>query len=93
MDGLEAIVEGRVQVDRHLEAARPAVTAARPDLDGDPAVTASGAWLQDKRYAVAVHTAGSPSRTAGRPRSTGRPGRSPAGTRWKWSPGGWCGTA
>jgi trehalose 6-phosphate phosphatase len=56
MYGLEEIVEGRVQVDRRLEAARPAVEAAREDLAGDPAVTANGAYLEDKRYAVAVHT-------------------------------------
>jgi trehalose 6-phosphate phosphatase len=56
MYGLEEIVEGRVQVDRRLEAARPAVEAAREELAGDPAVTASGAYLEDKRYAVAVHT-------------------------------------
>jgi len=56
MYGLEEIVEGRVQVDPRLEAARPAVEAAREELAGDPAVTASGAHLEDKRYAVAVHT-------------------------------------
>jgi trehalose 6-phosphate phosphatase len=56
MYGLEEIVEGRVQVDPRLEAARPAVQAAKADLAGDPAVTASGAYLEDKRYAVAVHT-------------------------------------
>jgi trehalose 6-phosphate phosphatase len=56
MYGLEEIVEGRVQVDPRLEAARPAVEAARQDLAADPAVTASGAHLEDKRYAVAVHT-------------------------------------
>ena len=56
MYGLEEIVEGRVQVDPRLEAARPAVEAARADLAGDPAVTASAAHLEDKRYAVAVHT-------------------------------------
>ena len=56
MYGLEEIVEGRVQVDRRLEAARPAVAAAARELAGDPAVTASGAHLEDKRYAVAVHT-------------------------------------
>ena len=56
MYGLEEIVEGRVQVDERLEAARPAVAAAAHDLAGDPAVTASGAYLEDKRYAVAVHT-------------------------------------
>jgi trehalose 6-phosphate phosphatase len=56
MYGLEEIVEGRVQVDRRLEAARPAVAAAARELAGDPAVTACGAHLEDKRYAVAVHT-------------------------------------
>jgi trehalose 6-phosphate phosphatase len=56
MYGLEEIVSGRVQVDPRLEAARPAVEAARRDLAADPAVTASGAHLEDKRYAVAIHT-------------------------------------
>jgi trehalose 6-phosphate phosphatase len=56
MYGLEEIVEGRVQVDPRLEAARPAVAAAARELAADPAVTASGAHLEDKRYAVAVHT-------------------------------------
>ena len=54
--GLEEIVEGRVQVDPRLEAARPAVAAAAQDLAGHRAVTASGAHLEDKRHAVAVHT-------------------------------------
>jgi trehalose 6-phosphate phosphatase len=45
-----------VQVDRRLEAAQPAVAAAARDLAGDPAVTGCGAHLEDKRYAVAVHT-------------------------------------
>jgi trehalose 6-phosphate phosphatase len=56
MYGLEEIVSGRVRVDPRLEAARPAVEAARRDLAADPAVTASGAHLEDKRYAVAIHT-------------------------------------
>ena len=55
MYGLEEIVDGRVLVDPRLEAARPAVEAARRDLAADPAVAASGAHLEDKRYAVAVH--------------------------------------
>jgi trehalose 6-phosphate phosphatase len=53
--GLEEIVEGRVLVDPRLEAARPAVEAARRDLAADPAVAESDAYLEDKRYAVAVH--------------------------------------
>jgi trehalose 6-phosphate phosphatase len=67
MYGLEEIVEGRVQVDRRLEAARPAVAAARRDLAADPSVLESGAHLEDKRYAVAVHTrrVADPARWAG----------------------------
>jgi trehalose 6-phosphate phosphatase len=67
MYGLEEIVEGRVQVDRRLEAARPAVAAARRDLAADRAVLESGAHLEDKRYAVAVHTrrVADPARWAG----------------------------
>jgi trehalose 6-phosphate phosphatase len=56
MYGLEEIVEGRVLVDPRLEAAQPAVAAAARGLAADPAVEASGAHLEDKRYAVAVHT-------------------------------------
>ena len=67
MYGLEEIVEGRVLVDPRLERARPAVTAAARDLAADPAVQESGAHLEDKRYAVAVHTrrVADPSRWAG----------------------------
>ncbi|HEV3015238.1 MAG TPA: trehalose-phosphatase [Actinomycetota bacterium] len=67
MYGLEEIVDGRVLVDERLEAARPKVEAARRDLAADPAVTASGAHLEDKRYAVAVHTrrVADPARWAG----------------------------
>jgi trehalose 6-phosphate phosphatase len=54
--GLEEIVDGRVQVDPRLEAARPAVDAAHQELRDHPAVRDSGAWLEDKRYAVGVHT-------------------------------------
>jgi trehalose 6-phosphate phosphatase len=55
MYGLEEIVDGRVQVDPRLEAARPTVAAVARDLAEDPAVTGSGAYLEDKRYAVAAH--------------------------------------
>ena len=37
-------------------AGRTAVIAAERDLREHPAVRDSGAWLEDKRYAVAVHT-------------------------------------
>jgi trehalose 6-phosphate phosphatase len=56
MYGLEEIVDGRVQVDRRLADAQPAVAAAARDLGADPAVAGCGAHLEDKRYAVAVHT-------------------------------------
>jgi trehalose 6-phosphate phosphatase len=56
MYGLEEIVEGRVQVDPRLAEAQPAVAAAARELAADPAVAGSGAHLEDKRYAVAVHT-------------------------------------
>ncbi|HWD43749.1 MAG TPA: trehalose-phosphatase [Actinomycetota bacterium] len=54
--GLQEIRDGQVRVDPRLEAGRPAVEAAQRDLREDPAVQASGAWLEDKQYAVAVHT-------------------------------------
>jgi trehalose 6-phosphate phosphatase len=54
--GLQEIRDGQVRVDPRLEAGRPAVQAARQDLGEHPAVKASGAWLEDKRYAVAVHS-------------------------------------
>jgi trehalose 6-phosphate phosphatase len=46
----------RVRVDPRLAAGRPAVAAAREDLRADAAVRDSGAHLEDKGYAVAVHT-------------------------------------
>ena len=56
------------------EAAWPAVTAAARELAADPAV-ASGAHLEDKRYAVAVHTCRVADPTAGR--GPDRRGRQP----------------
>src|SRR5918999_3159105 len=54
--GLQEIHDGQVKVDPRLEVARPAVVAAHEDLKTHPAVQASGAWLEDKEYAVAAHT-------------------------------------
>jgi trehalose 6-phosphate phosphatase len=54
--GLEEIRDGQVRVDPRLEVGRPAVEAAQRDLRDSAAVRDSGAWLEDKRYAVAVHT-------------------------------------
>jgi trehalose 6-phosphate phosphatase len=54
--GLQEIKDDVVHVDPRLEAAAPAVRAALEDLRAAPAVRASGAWLEDKTYSVAVHT-------------------------------------
>jgi trehalose 6-phosphate phosphatase len=54
--GLQEIRDGQVRVDPRLEVARPAVLAAHQDLRDSAAIRDSGAWLEDKRYAVAVHT-------------------------------------
>jgi len=53
--GVEEVVDGRVRVDPEVGAARPAVRAALADLAAHPAVSGSGAWLEDKGLAVAVH--------------------------------------
>jgi trehalose 6-phosphate phosphatase len=54
--GLQEIYDDRIWVDERLRAGQPAVVAAAGDLRNAPAVTASGAFLEDKTYAVAVHT-------------------------------------
>jgi trehalose 6-phosphate phosphatase len=54
--GLQEISDGRIWVDERLTAGRPHVIAAADDLRAAPAVVASGAFLEDKEYAVAVHT-------------------------------------
>jgi trehalose 6-phosphate phosphatase len=90
--GLQEIRDGQVRVDQRLEAGRPAVEAAQQDLRDHPAVGDSGAWLEDKRYAVAVHTrrVADPDCWAGR--STSPPARSPPGTAWRWSRASWSGS-
>jgi trehalose 6-phosphate phosphatase len=60
--GLQEIRDGQVWVDPRLEAARPAVLAAQQDLRDSAAVRESGAHLEDKQYAVAVHTRRVPDR-------------------------------
>jgi trehalose 6-phosphate phosphatase len=60
--GLQEMYEGQVRVDPRLEAARPAVDAAAAALRDSPAVRESGAWLEDKVYAVGVHTRRVPER-------------------------------
>jgi trehalose 6-phosphate phosphatase len=54
--GLQEIRDGTVWIDPRLVAARSAVVAAAEDLKSASAVEASGAHLEDKEYAVAVHT-------------------------------------
>jgi trehalose 6-phosphate phosphatase len=53
--GLQEMYEGQVRVDPRLEEARPRVAAAEAALRDSPAVRESGAWLEDKVYAVGVH--------------------------------------
>ena len=60
--GLQEMHDGRIQVDPRLEAARPTVAAAAQALRESDAVHDSGAWLEDKEYAVAVHTRRVPDR-------------------------------
>jgi trehalose 6-phosphate phosphatase len=54
--GLQEIRDGQVWVDPRLQAARPAVMSAERDLRDCAAVRESGAYLEDKEYAIAVHT-------------------------------------
>lgn len=54
--GLQEIRDGDVWVDPRLEVARPDVIAAQQDLRDHSAVRESGAYVEDKQYAVAVHT-------------------------------------
>ena len=53
--GLEEIVAGRVAVAPAAEPVRPAVQAALRELGAHPAVTAAGAYVEDKGLSVGVH--------------------------------------
>ena len=68
--GLQEIRDGRRWVDPRLEAARSAVMAAQQDLRERAAVRDSGAYLEDKQYAVAIHTRRVADPLAGRPSIT-----------------------
>jgi trehalose 6-phosphate phosphatase len=54
--GLQEIRDGQPWVDPRLEEACPAVMAAQQDLRDCAAVLDSRAYLEDKQYAVAIHT-------------------------------------
>lgn len=54
--GLQEMQDGQVRVDARLEAARLTIVAAAEALRTAPAIRESGAWLEDKKYAVAIHT-------------------------------------
>jgi trehalose 6-phosphate phosphatase len=60
--GLQEMYEGSARADPRLERARPTVGAATEALRNSPAVRESGAWLEDKVYAIAVHTRRVPDR-------------------------------
>ncbi|HEU4396704.1 MAG TPA: trehalose-phosphatase [Actinomycetota bacterium] len=53
--GLEEIVAGQVAVAPAAEPVRPAVRAALRELGAHPAVTAAGAYVEDKGLSVGVH--------------------------------------
>jgi trehalose 6-phosphate phosphatase len=53
--GMETVVDGRVVTDPEVEAWRPAVRAAALDAAHHPAVTGSGAWLEDKGLTLGIH--------------------------------------
>ena len=90
--GLQEIREGQLRVDPRLKAARPAVLAAGKALRNAPAVRDSGAWLEDKEYAVAVHTRRLADPASGPARSTRPPGKSPGSTPSRSSRGSWSGS-
>jgi trehalose 6-phosphate phosphatase len=56
MYGLQEIRDGWVWVDPRLTAGRDAVVAARAELAESSPVRESGVYLENKHYAVAVHT-------------------------------------
>ena len=53
--GLEEIRDGQVLVDPALTAAEPAVRKALAEVRENPAVRASGAYVEDKGHAVGIH--------------------------------------
>ncbi len=53
--GLQELLDGELIVDERLSAARPNVDAAKAVLRDDADVRASGAYLEDKGFAVGIH--------------------------------------
>jgi trehalose 6-phosphate phosphatase len=53
--GLEEIHDGELVVDPAVVAARPAVRAALKEVEADPAVRDSGAYVEDKGNAIGIH--------------------------------------
>jgi trehalose 6-phosphate phosphatase len=53
--GMELVTDGQVRVDPEVDAWRGTVAEARADLAAHPAVTGSGAYLEDKGLSVGVH--------------------------------------
>jgi trehalose 6-phosphate phosphatase len=53
--GLEEIRDGELVVDPAVLEVRPAVRAALKDVEADPAVRDSGAYIEDKGNAVGIH--------------------------------------
>jgi hypothetical protein len=90
--GLQEIRDGQVWVDPVLEASQPAVVLAQQELRDNPAVRDSGAYVEDKVYAVAVHTRRVADRARWAGRSTKLPDRSPTGTGWRSSWASWSGS-
>jgi trehalose 6-phosphate phosphatase len=53
--GLEEVRDGELVIDPEVLAARPAVRAALEEVQADPAVRSSGAYLEDKGSAIGIH--------------------------------------
>jgi hypothetical protein len=90
--GLQEIRDGHVWVDPRLEAARPAVMAAKQDLRDCAAVGDSGAYREDKQYGVAIHTRWVADALAGRRPSMKHLGKSPNVTDWTSYSASWSGS-
>jgi trehalose 6-phosphate phosphatase len=91
--GLEEIVDGRVVVASEAERVRPSVRAALRELAAAPAVTAAGAYVEDKGLSVGVHLrrVADPGRWAGPIEAAAA--TLPPATACGPSPASWCGSS